>query len=90
MCVIVSRFSALRLLLFAEEGAVECTVQTEPAVLQPQIRKLQKECVVVQAAANADTNNDASAAPQRLLPSPHTAAASALFAFSKTWSEKCK
>lgn len=53
VCVIVSRFSALRLLLFAEEGVVECTVQTEPAVLQPEIRKLQKECVVVQAAANA-------------------------------------
>lgn len=69
MCVIVSRFSALRLLLFAEAGVVECTVQTEPAVLQPQIRKLQKECELVQTAASA-RHNDASAAPGGSCPLP--------------------
>lgn len=44
---------ALSVFLFAEEGVVECTVQTETAVLHPEITKLQKEFVVVQAAANA-------------------------------------
>lgn len=45
-CISLSAF------LFAEEGVVECTVQTETAVLHPEITKLQKESVVVQAAAN--------------------------------------
>jgi len=43
----------LSVFLFAAEGVVECTVQTETAVLHPEIMKLQKEFVVVQAAAKA-------------------------------------
>lgn len=51
-CVIVSRLSAVALsvFMFAEEGVVECTVQTETAVLHPEITKLQEELAVVQAA----------------------------------------
>jgi len=43
----------LSVFLFAAEGVVECTVQTETAVLHPEIMKLQKEFVVVQTAAKA-------------------------------------
>lgn len=58
--------------MFAEEGVVECTVQTETAVLHPEIRKLQRNLWRCRQLPRRRANDDASADPAAspLAPAP--------------------